>query len=551
MKKALLLLLAFTTCNAFATPIFYWDNQEKLVPAKGCGIVEVETNRFRFSQYFGKKASVTENLRNYKGVRQSHLINNSLVKLMDGKRKKDFESMEVVAPNQLSGVNPNRWFSERGDKGYLYSRSLLPAEDYILSLKKGTPKSSLGDIRDSLEGTMWHIAAEGTYYKLVCGQFGSGREYILFRVYTPENLEEPSALVGVYWDETSIFKSYEALSKQRAHKLIPTVLDPIRVTDLLSDAGPEYIGDLTGSQDPSDIVDALPEASAPEVVEIEEVAEEEAEEVVTGGVENVVCIGSDTLNVRAIDLRKVLFSAVRGEKVKVFQSWDGENEQEKEVNGEMYTFVKVEFPDREAKDQTVGWVAKSFVKPRANCKWVNNNTFVRNHNAKITSIDDEECCEFPLVKRPTHAYTSGMRKFNAGRSGGRLHAACDLYRYKDEPALAVGPGVILRDIYYFYEGTYALEVRHDGGFVARYGEITGKKASKNIAKNKSIKMGDRVGFIGKVNSNCCRPMLHFELYSGKRTGSLSDKSSSATRYQRRRDLLDPTPYLIKWEDGKF
>ncbi len=549
MKKALLLLLALMTNSAFATPLFYWDNQDKLVPAKGCGIVEVETNRFRFSQYFGKKVSITENLRNYKGVRQSHLVNNSLVKLMDGKRKKDFESMEVVARNQLSGVRPNRWFSERGDKGYLYTRSLLPAEDYVLSLRKGTPETSLGDIRESLVGTMWHIAAEGTYYKLVCGEFGSQREYILFRVYTPENLEEPSALVGVYWDETSIFRSYEAISKIQAHKLIPTVLEPIRVNDLLADANSDYIGDLTSYQDPSEALDTRPEAPAPEVIEIEET--EDVEEVVTGSVENVVCIGTDTLNVRDIDLRKVLFSAVRGEKVKIFQSWDGENEQVKEINGSTYTFIKAEFPDREAKDETVGWVAKSFVKAKSDCKWINNNTFIRNHNATITSIDDEDCCEFPLVKKPTHAYTSGMRKFKAGRSGGRLHAACDLYRYKDEPALAVGPGVILRNLYYFYEGTYALEVRHDGGFVARYGELTGTKPSKNIAKNKPIRMGDRVGYIGKVNSNCCRPMLHFELYSGKLTGSLTDRSSSATRHQRRKDLLDPTPYLLKWEDGKF
>lgn len=536
--------------NAFATPLFYWDNQDKLVPAKGCGIVEVEQNRFRFSQHFGKKKSVTENLRNYKGVRQSHLVNSSLVKLMDGQRKKDYQSMEVVAQNQLAGVRPNRWFSKRGDKGYLYTRSLLPADDYILSLKAGTPSAKLGDIRDSLEGTMWHIAVESSYFKLVCGEFGSGREYILFRVYTPENLEEPAALVGVYWDETSIFRSYEALSKQRAHKLIPTVLDPIRVTDLLSDANSDYIGDLTGSQDPSELVESLPEETAPEVVEIEEV-KEEAEEVITGSVENVVCIGSDTLNVRGVDLRKVLFSAVRGEKVKVFQSWEGENEQVKEIGGVAYTFVKAEFPDREAKDETVGWVAKSFVKAKANCKWINNNTFVRNHNSKITSIDDKDCCEFPLVKKATHAYTSGMRKFKAGRSGGRLHAACDLYRKKDEPALSVGPGVILRNLYYFYEGTYALEIRHDGGFVARYGELTGTKASKKIAKNEPIKMGDRVGYIGKVNSNCCRPMLHFELYSGEKTGALTDRSSKATKYQRRRDLMNPTPYLLKWEDGKF
>lgn len=559
MKLFATLILIILAPSVFAqgTPLFYWDNQDGLVEAKGCGTVRVPTNRFRFSKYFGKGTQVTENLRNFNGVRQSHLINSSLVKLIEGERKKDYKKIEVVGVNQMKGVKANRWFSERLDRNYLYEKSLVPAEDYIMLLQGYAPDVPIGDLRDSTLGTMWHIAAEGDYFKLVCGEFTSGRDYIIFRVYAPEKLDAPIALVAVYWDETKIFRSFEALSKARAYKVIPTVLDPIRVDDLLRD-NPDYLGDLSDMADPNEVIadEVSREEEAPTVVEIDE--EQTAEEnepgedetnVIEGGHENVVCIGSDTLNVRNVDLDKVLFSAQRGEKVKIFQGFDGETKQTKEIGGVEYTFIKVQFADREESDETEGWVAESFVQPKSTCKHVNNNTFVRDRTAKITSIDDPACCEFPTVKRPTHAYTSGMRRFAAGRSKGkRLHAACDLYRYKNEPALAIGPGKVIRGKYYYYQGTYAIQVRHDGGHIVVYGEITGKNP-KGVVQGARVKMGDRVGYIGKVNSNCCRPMLHFELYSGEGKGPL--RVVGKNKFQRRSDLMDPTQYLLKWEDGKF
>ena len=133
----------------------------------------------------------------------------------------------------------------------------------------------------------------------------------------------------------------------------------------------------------------------------------------------------------------------------------------------------------------------------------------------------------------------------AGR-GGRLHAACDLYRFKNEPIMAVAPGTVLRPIYPFYQGTFALEVRHSGGFVVRYGEITGKVAA-GIRSGAPVSMGQVVGYMGKVNSGCCNPMLHFELYSGSRTGALN----GGGKFRRRADLLDPTQYLRRWQETQF
>jgi murein DD-endopeptidase MepM/ murein hydrolase activator NlpD len=104
---------------------------------------------------------------------------------------------------------------------------------------------------------------------------------------------------------------------------------------------------------------------------------------------------------------------------------------------------------------------------------------------------------------------------------------------------------VIRNLYYFYQGTYALEVKHAGGFIVRYGEITGKKA-KEISEGGKVKQGQIVGYMGKVNSKCCEPMLHFELYTGKKTGSLSQRGKG-NKYHRRSDLVDPTKYLLRWE----
>ena len=82
-----ILLSLGATSNIFAQntaiPTFYFDNQEGLVEAEDCSISPIESQTFRISSYSGKnKSKQIENLRNLNGVRQSHLINGSLVKLI-------------------------------------------------------------------------------------------------------------------------------------------------------------------------------------------------------------------------------------------------------------------------------------------------------------------------------------------------------------------------------------------------------------------------------------------------------------------------------------
>ena len=165
-----------------------------------------------------------------------------------------------------------------------------------------------------------------------------------------------------------------------------------------------------------------------------------------------------------------------------------------------------------------------------------------------TPVGKPDCCVFPLRERPTHSYLTNPRNFGANRANGRLHAACDLYRPSvGEVVRAVEGGEIIRGPYLFYQGTYAIEVKHDSGFVARYGEITSKKAP-GVEPGAKVARGQMIGYLGKVNSNCCSPMLNFELYSGTATGPLTQDRKP---YQRRSDLINPTSSLQAWERQSF
>lgn len=546
MKKTLCFLLfcAVTLSqSASATiPILYWDNQEGFVEAKGCGISQVEGHRFRISSFSGRNKSLTENLRNHAGAKQSHLIINSLVKIVEGKEKRNYKKIEVVGVNQGTKAKQNRWFSERLDQGYLFHNSILPAEDYIIRILNASRAHKVGNVFKSSQGKYLKLAAEGNFFQLNCENFND-RKYLVFKMYDKHSTE-PDALVGIYWDETSIFRNIQTYTKYDALPFLPNNLDEESIDALLLDGefNPEDAQSAPEvTEETTPIVLSLPEEIAPVILSTDP-------HVIEGAMENIVCTENSLLHVRDESLRNIIFTAPLGETVKVFQGWN--NEPKKLfVDGTEYTFIKVQFADREAQDQQVGWVAQSYIKPKSNCKFSGSPQVVINFvPSKITGLDDPKCCEFPTVKRPTHDFASGMRKFRAGRGGGtRLHAACDLYRYKDEPINSVAPGVVVRNKYFFYQGTYALEVVHSGGFVVRYGELTSRNAA-GIKAGAQVTMGQRIGYMGKVNSNCCRPMLHFELYKGTKSGSLS---RSGNAFRRRSDLMDPTNYLKLWESKKF
>ena len=536
--------------------LFLWDNQQGFINPKSCVIEATDRNPFRVSQYFGKGIKPTESLRNLNGVQQSHLVNFSVVKKIAGPEKRKYERVQVAGVNNMPTTDESRWQSKRGDSGYLFTESLRPMEDFAFKVnleaeKVGNwlkPKTASDRVNAYVR-----IASDSSYYKANCE--GSDRDYFVFRGYGDGDTTDPMFYLGVSEMETGLFEAIVTYPKMEAKSFIAEIgeeeplsvslqskIDATEVTTIED----EVVSEENAIEDKSIQKKQLEETLAPEKsirpVESPLVSEEKAESL-----QQVVCIGSRSLNVRNVELDQVLFKAHLGEHIKIFQSWDGESVKEKIIGGVTYQFKKVEFSDREEDDEKVGYVADSFIKNRTDCPFLEEGRLKLNEGTQITGLDDGKCCYFPTVAKPTHRFTSGMRRFSAGRSGGRLHAACDLYRYKNEPAKAVAAGRVVRDMYYFYQGTYAIEVKHQGGFIVRYGELTSKGASTRT-RGVRLNMSDRVGYIGKVNSGCCNPMLHFELYDGSKNGALS---TGTGRYQRRSDLLNPTDYLLKWESMAF
>lgn len=147
-------------------------------------------------------------------------------------------------------------------------------------------------------------------------------------------------------------------------------------------------------------------------------------------------------------------------------------------------------------------------------------------------------CDFPLAKVPERSYKDSGSGFGTPRpkmGPGILHPACDLEAPVGTEVLAVDDGIVVAGPYDFYLGTVAIEVQHRF-FVVRYGEL---KVGPG-PRSPFVKRGDVLGKVGKVGKG---NMLHLEMFSGAANGRLSIKKPP---WNRRSDLLDPTPFLDLW-----
>lgn len=172
----------------------------------------------------------------------------------------------------------------------------------------------------------------------------------------------------------------------------------------------------------------------------------------------------------------------------------------------------------------------------------------------VTKIPSGTGPFFPFTKLPKAGWhwTTGWRRFGSNRSSGkRAHAGCDLYFPEGTPIHAVKDGTVIRGPYDFYAKTEAIEVDH-GTFLIRYGEIKPGSATSK----KHVSAGEVIARVGHlVGISVPSDMLHLEMYSKKASGRLtvygaaSAKRSDGIPFNRRKDLVDPTPYLNQWKNN--
>ncbi|MEO0557400.1 MAG: M23 family metallopeptidase [Bacteroidota bacterium] len=163
---------------------------------------------------------------------------------------------------------------------------------------------------------------------------------------------------------------------------------------------------------------------------------------------------------------------------------------------------------------------------------------------------------YPFDGPADRSYTDGsMRTFNARRGRYRAHAGTDHWTRVGRPIYAIEPGTVIR-VADFYLDTCAVEIEHEGGGIARYGEVD---CTAHLTKGNTVRAGDTMGHVGQMRYADGTPfmidgeaiaMLHFAYFAGLRTGALtqtrrsrSSVAPSGRAHYRRRDLVDVTRLL--------
>lgn len=160
---------------------------------------------------------------------------------------------------------------------------------------------------------------------------------------------------------------------------------------------------------------------------------------------------------------------------------------------------------------------------------------------------------FPLPVFPSQNYHFGGIKFGAKTKnrGDRIHAACDLVVPPETPVLAVEWGIVL-DVppTPFMDDTklFSVVIEHSS-FIARYCEIRLPDRA-TIHPGMTVEEGQQISVVERNPRG--GGMLHFEMYSKAATGRFTQRKNMkylhvpAKNYQRRKDLMDPTPFLDRW-----
>lgn len=159
---------------------------------------------------------------------------------------------------------------------------------------------------------------------------------------------------------------------------------------------------------------------------------------------------------------------------------------------------------------------------------------------------------FPFSRVYQQSWTRTPGAYGSNRGAHRAHAGADLYAPLGTWIHAVAAGTVREGPYLFYARTYALEVDH-GDFVIRYGEI---QSQTPVRKGDRVQAGQRIARVGHlVGIRVPSDMLHLEMYSGEASGALTVRDETSAKrhdgvpFQRRRDLLDPTPYVNRWRNN--
>ncbi|OCY75046.1 M23 family metallopeptidase, partial [Acinetobacter pittii] len=122
---------------------------------------------------------------------------------------------------------------------------------------------------------------------------------------------------------------------------------------------------------------------------------------------------------------------------------------------------------------------------------------------RIDKPKDDGSYLFPLKAR-TNSYKNGFARFGSNRSGGkRKHAGCDLYAPAGTEIRAMADGVV-RNVYYFYDNTDAIEIVHPKHII-RYGEV--RKGKALVKAGDKVVKGQVIAYVGSLTTKGIPSMM--------------------------------------------
>jgi murein DD-endopeptidase MepM/ murein hydrolase activator NlpD len=153
---------------------------------------------------------------------------------------------------------------------------------------------------------------------------------------------------------------------------------------------------------------------------------------------------------------------------------------------------------------------------------------------------------FPFKSPPAQSWHTYPRDFGAPRSHGkRKHGGCDIYKPLGTQIYAVADGVLTHEETHFYYTVSAVSFQH-GPYIIRYGEIM-PGSTHHAKRGKKVRKGEPIAKVGLIiypNGKHENTMLHFEMYAHGNDHSPLDGWGGP--YKRRRDLMNPGPFLDEW-----
>jgi hypothetical protein len=176
--------------------------------------------------------------------------------------------------------------------------------------------------------------------------------------------------------------------------------------------------------------------------------------------------------------------------------------------------------------------------------WRELNAVIQKGNL-VEQHESEHPEFFPLRNVPKKSWKTGPGAFGQKlTTANSINPGCSLYCSIKTDVFCITSGYVLKGNYYFYAGTYAVDIDH-GGYIVRYGGLS-KKAF--VETGDYVNAGQVIGEVGDMK-NVTASQLHIELFDKSAEGPLnvgvqaSALDANGIAFHRRKDLQDPTGLL--------